>query len=142
LFYVLFCSLLIGTLRELVRAWKDAPADVHQLKEDLLRAERFFGETSEGIHSAYVVKKKHANKENRFSHAYSELEALLEEGTDVLQRIEHFIDDLQKGFGDGVDLGARRRLIWMTSRRTLTRWRSELKGVISNLCRLLIAHNM
>ncbi|KAK4442047.1 ankyrin repeat-containing domain protein, partial [Podospora aff. communis PSN243] len=116
----------------LARAWKDAPGDIHQLKEDLGRAERFFGETSEGLHSIY---------ERKYIRS-SELGQLLNDGAAVLERIEGFIDELQIGSHDGIELNARRRLVWMTSRPRLAQLRNELQAVMSSLCRLLIAHNI
>ena len=70
------------------------------------------------------------------------MESLLDEGAHVLRRMERFVDHLQNATDGATDLGKRRRLIWMTSKHKLNAWRTELRGITSNICRLLIAQNM
>jgi len=133
----------------LTGAWRDAPGDLHRLRDDLSRTQRFFAETQEGINSMYELGRD-AHKESHSS--LREMERLLDEGHDVLQQIETFADSLDrpKNPANGLDdelrepreLGKRRKLLWMTSTRRINRLRGELRSITSNVCRLLIAQNV
>jgi len=76
----------------------------------------------------------------------SDLETLLRAGADTVEQIEKFIDQL----ADGVDthntpteLGGRKcRLIWMSKSQRVSQWNYELRESISDICHLLLAHNM
>src|SRR5512140_1111581 len=118
-----------STLWAVTNAWRDAPADLHRLRDDLARTQRFFAETQEGINSMYALGSKIQGE----SHAsWRELERVLDEGYAVLRQIEKFVDNLDRapaGSSDGPrELGKRRRVIWMTSVRKIQKLRDELKG--------------
>lgn len=123
-------------------AWRDAPAELHRLSDDLDRTQRFFAETQEGINTMYTLGARVLGE----SHAsWRELERLLDEGHAVLRQIEKFVDSLDEGSAglDGIkELGKRRRIIWMTSARKIQKLRDELRNITSTICRLLIAQNV
>lgn len=123
-------------------AWRDAPADLHRLSDDLDRTQRFFAETQEGIKTMYTLGTRVLGE----SHAsWRELERLLDEGHAVLRQIEKFVDSLEErpaGVDGAKELGKRRRIIWMTSARKIQKLRDELRNVTSTICRLLIAQNV
>lgn len=121
--------------------WRDAPAELHRLRDELDRAERFFSETQQGIESLYALSREHKGE----SHAtWSEVERLLGAGVVVLRRIEDFIDSLERPDSQniGQPLSKTRRIKWMTSARKTTAAREELRGIMANICNLLIAQNM
>ncbi|KAK0724120.1 ankyrin repeat-containing domain protein [Lasiosphaeris hirsuta] len=128
-------------LWSLSSAWRDAPEDLHRLQDDLARTQRFFSETGEGINALYAM----GPGSQKESHAsWRELERLLDDGADVLRRIEQFVDSLQRTnlLGEPKELGKRRRVIWMTSARKVAKLRTQLKSITGHACRLLIAQNV
>ena len=123
--------------------WRDAPAEVHRLRDELDRAERFFIETQQGIESLYAVA-RHSQPE---SHAtWAEIERLLASGAAVLHRIEAVIDNLTRPNASNPlpsqPLSKTRRIIWVTSSRKTAAAREELRATVSDICNLLIAQNM
>jgi hypothetical protein len=123
-------------------AWRDAPADLERLMEDLARTQRFFAETQEGINTMYGLGSE-IQRESQSS--LREMERLIDEGYAVLVQIEHFIDSLTRpseSLDGPKELGKRRRIIWMTSAGKVSKLRAELRSITSNVCRLLIAHNV
>lgn len=121
--------------------WRDAPAELHRLRDELDRTERFFSETQHGIESLYALSREHRGE----SHAtWAEVERLLDAGVVVLRRIEDFIDSLERPDSQsiGQPLSKTRRIKWMTSARRTTASREELRGIMTNICNLLIAQNM
>lgn len=129
-------------LWKLSGTWRDAPADIHRLRDDLVRTERFFGETQQGIETLYTM----SGDIHSESHSlWSELERLLDTGSTVIRQIDEFIDNVCQGsgiFGTSQPLSKRRRIVWMTSSKKVRALREELRGIISGICRLLIAHNV
>jgi len=127
----------------LFAAWKDAPADLHRLREELSRTHRFLGETQEGIEALYSVQRGFQRMTE--SHAStSELELLVNDSMVILERIDQFIDSLVKPSAmTGLpDIGKRRKMVWMASTKKVAKWRSELRTITSDVCRLLIVQNM
>lgn len=104
--------------------------------------DRFLGEIREGIKATYAA--EHTNDGAVPRIFISELEKLLNQGTDILQQIESFIDELEKGIdiNGPKELGKRRRLIWIKGSRNIAQWRNNLRTIASNICRLLLAQNM
>jgi hypothetical protein len=126
-------------------AWRDAPVDLHNLRDDLTRTERFFGEIQEQIGSARIVGSP-LGKE-AFSDK-SDLGRLIDEGAVALRRIEAVVDglaianDSEDPVMGRVDLGSKRKFLWLRHARKVARLRKELAHVRSSICRLLITHNM
>lgn len=123
--------------------WRDAPAEVHRLRDELDRAERFFIETQQGIQSMYT---RTRNSQPQSHGTWAEIETLLASGVAVLSRIEVAIDNLTRPNGSNHSasqpLSKTRRIIWMTSARKTAAARDELRAIVSDICNLLIAQNM
>ncbi|KAK4446073.1 ankyrin repeat-containing domain protein [Podospora aff. communis PSN243] len=135
--------------------WKDAPAEFHQLKDELERTYQFFDDTREGLKTAWAVEQGSASTFSESRKAATrkrfllELGSLLDEGIAVIHEIEEFVDRIEapKITGkikslDSKEIGARRRLAWMTGSRSITQRRARLKSVVTNICRLLLAQNI
>lgn len=105
--------------------------------------DRFLGELRQGAKDTYASELTSTDKAGP-SLFISELKKLLDQGTDILQQIENFIDELEKGIdcNGAKELGKRRRLIWLKGSRHVARWRSNLRAITSNICRLLLAQNV
>ncbi len=124
-------------------AWQDAPADLHRLQDEISRTHRFFGETQEGVRALYSIQPR--SQKMTESHAsIRELQILADEGLTVLEHIDRFVDSLTRpsSVDKLPDLGKRRKVIWLTSARKVSKWRSELRAITSDVCRLLIAQHM
>ncbi|KAK0620872.1 ankyrin repeat-containing domain protein [Immersiella caudata] len=135
--------------------WKDAPAEFHQLKDELERTYQFFDDTREGLKTAWAAEQKGTSTSSDARKAATrkrfllELGGLLDEGVAVIHEIEEFVDKIEtpKVTGkvkalDSKEIGARRRLAWMTGSRSITQRRAKLKSVVTNICRLLLAQNI
>ncbi|KAK4449877.1 ankyrin repeat-containing domain protein [Podospora aff. communis PSN243] len=129
-------------LWKLTNAWRDAPEDVHRLRDDLSRTQQFFDEVR---HSASLAKLSESWDQS--SPFETELKLLLEGGIAILKRIETFVDGL---LGDSpglrqdtlLGIGKRRRLAWITNSRKIAQLRRELRLNVSSICRILITQNV
>ena len=132
-------------------AWRDAPADLHNLRDDLTRTERFFGEIQEHLEPRQL--RRYSPEEETFAGSFaqdSELGRLVDEGAVALRRIEAIVDGLVAG--DSIDtqammekvgeLGKRRTFLWLRHSRKIARLRKELGHTRSSICRLLITQNV
>ncbi len=126
-------------------AWRDAPEDLHKLRDDLSRTQRFFAETQGGIDSMYSLASRPGFQRSESHASWRELERLLDQGAAVLQEVEQFIDSLDRpdGLDGGIkELSKRRKIIWMSSSRKVGKLRNDLRNITSTICRLLIAQNV
>ena len=151
----------IWTLSE---EWRDAPADLTNLRDDVTAAERFFGEIHQHVNNtsrAFGPRNVPSNSQLvepppfcgdalPASTIQSELERLVDEGTVVLRRIEDIIDRLAVPeiiSGDYPrdkvpDMGKRRKLRWLGVSGKVARLRKELAHTRASICQLLISQNM
>jgi hypothetical protein len=127
-------------------AWRDAPVDLHNLRDDLTRTERFFGEIQEQLGATRIA----ASPLEKEALDHSELSRLIDEGAVALRRIEAIIDSLavpdnvevDSVLGKVGELGKKRKFLWLRHTRKVARLRKELGHIRSSICRLLIAQNM
>ncbi|KAK0617710.1 ankyrin repeat-containing domain protein [Immersiella caudata] len=123
-------------------AWRDAPVDLHNLRDDLTRTERFFGEIQEQLGATRIA----ASPLEKEALDHSELSRLIDEGAVALRRIEAIIDGLtvpdDVEQGKVGELGKKRKFLWLRHTRKIARLRKELGHIRSSICRLLIAQNM
>ena len=140
----------IWTLSE---EWRDAPADLTNLRDDVTAAERFFGEIHQHVDDtsrAFGPRPFCDSDTVPASTIQSELARLVDEGTVVLRRIEDIIDRLAvpeiiRGDypRDKVpDMGKRRKLRWLGVSGKVARLRKELAHTRASICQLLISQNM
>lgn len=130
-------------LWSLFDTWKDAPAELYRLRDELTRTQRFFAETQQGVEALYSIQPKCRSMTE--SHAsIRELELLTAKGLEILQDIDAFVDSLAKPskLNNLPDLGKRRRITWMANAKRVSKWRSELQTMAADVCRLLVVQNV
>jgi hypothetical protein len=130
-------------LWKLTNAWRDAPEDVHRLRDDITRTQQFFGE----IRHHTLLANKSEDAWDQSSPFETELKLLLDGGIAVLGRIETFVDSLlgdqpTDGAEALLNIGKRRRLVWIANTRKVTQMRRDLRLKASNICHMLITQNM
>lgn len=120
--------------------WRDAPTDVHQLKDTVLQANEFFQGVKYNLETngtSTVISKTASSS--------SELEKLLQEGESALNGIRLLLDSLLNGSdlcGNQPDLNRRRRLKWLKNLHKANKLRKRVKEVTAQTCALLISQNM
>lgn len=118
-------------LWEVSCAWRDAPEELHLLRDDMARTQRFFGETQHGLaaiytsgtgaaatknthHAAESRKQQHQHTKGSRDTAYEgdvaadsssrrDLQRLLDKGASVLRVIEGVVDSLARGSNNQSD---------------------------------------
>ncbi|KAK5658146.1 hypothetical protein OQA88_2119 [Cercophora sp. LCS_1] len=130
-------------LWKLSAAWRDAPDDLCRLRDDLTRTHQFFNEIKEGGLSTFQAALR---KQKEPPDGLSDLQTMLGDGLDILQRIEAIIDKLVQVSGQPADsprdLGKRGKIYWIgVVRKEIATLRKELREVRGAICRLLIAQN-
>ncbi|KAK4444200.1 ankyrin repeat-containing domain protein [Podospora aff. communis PSN243] len=149
----------------LSREWRDAPADLHNLRDDVTRAERFFGEIQQHVNTAQLEYEaapppRYASRLTRSplrekgrSGLYStnsELGDLLETGGVILRRIEDIVDSLSVPVGGGGgsvrredfgEMSKRRKVQWLLQAKKVAKLRKELAQMRAGVCQLLISQN-
>jgi len=128
--------------------WRDAPADIHSLRDDLVRTERFFAEIRQNVNPA--SSRTHPPQRGLIT-LHHDLEHLVVEGGAVVRRIEAIVDGLLSAEGTEIsgsgasrllELGKRRKLLWLRQARKVAKLRKELGDIRSGICRLLVAQNV
>ncbi|KAK4447962.1 hypothetical protein QBC34DRAFT_408603 [Podospora aff. communis PSN243] len=138
----------------LSNAWRDAPADIHHLRDDLTSTERFFGDIQEHVQAVELKSRPYKRETWEDSSVQQpELRRLVDDGLGVLNEIETIVDGLlacgsstnaeQPLLGERTaEVGKRTKLLWLRQLRKVARLRKELAHVRSAICRLLISQNM
>ncbi|KAK0652512.1 ankyrin repeat-containing domain protein [Cercophora newfieldiana] len=126
-------------------AWRDAPADLFKLRDDLTRTERFYAEIQQHVTNS-------RSSALGASYLRQDLQSMIEEGAITLRQIEAIVDGLVAPGNDGPDekhckndaagVGKRRKLRWLKQSAKVTRLRKELAHTRSNICQLLITQNI
>jgi len=162
-------SLVNGTVRtsstiwSLCESWKDAPKEVHHLRDTIDHTREFFSQVQQGIEKARLDKLSiHFDPLQNGSHR--ELELLLKQGSAVVTEIENIVlrvlhgkehsatqgknvDELSQGGGESSSLTPevlrkRRRAVWMAKAATVARLRGVLKDTSRMVCANLISLNV
>ncbi|KAK5653204.1 hypothetical protein OQA88_9102 [Cercophora sp. LCS_1] len=122
----------------LCNAWREAPSDLHRLRDDLTRTELFFAETREGL----VSTSPQAGLNEKV--ILLDLKRLLDQGGLVIQEVEDIVDQLWDGTASSPSdvLNARRKLTWLKNATKINKLRKELGTVLSAVCRVLVVQNV
>ncbi|KAK0615090.1 ankyrin repeat-containing domain protein [Bombardia bombarda] len=132
-------------LWDLCDVWRDAPRELYALRDDLTRAQLFFGETEAGIRTMQSATQTY---QRWIQQSQLEMEGLLSQGAATLKHIEDVVDDLKLFKGVCMDerdphhVSKRRKFAWLRNAATVAKLRCELGSVTSGICHLLIAQNI
>jgi len=139
--------------------WRDAPADLYKLRDDVSGAERFFREIQQHVDESPRMGPfpKEASRlvvdspSSELSTSDFELGRLVDEGACTLRQIEEIVDGLAAAVFSGdagppndrvLNMGRRRKLRWLRQSGKVARLRKELNHTRSSICQLLISQNM
>jgi len=133
-------------LWELTEVWRDAPSDIHRLRDDLMHAKDFLGQVR------YQIETASQSFQTKFQETES-LRALFERGRDILAEVQEIVESLRKpsrtidnlpltDTHHPIVLTKRRRLIWMTKRNRVHRLSNLLKDVTQSICGQLMVLNV
>jgi len=129
-------------LWKLSSAWRDAPENLHRLRDDITRTHQLFAEIQQNAPAETSLEVSKESPGTR-----TDLKQLLGQGAAVLQQIEAIVEKLSKEeknakAGEPLELGKRRKLIWIRNERKVADLRKELRGIISGVCNVLINENV
>lgn len=130
----------------LCESWKEAPKDVHLLRDSLNRAEEFFSHVKMGTEKASMDQLV-TNPLQQVS--LRRLEGLLHQGAAAVDDIDALVQKIFEGRDTGVDnlgnpepLGKRRRIVWLMEASKLARLQGVLKEICAMTCASLMALNV
>lgn len=129
-------------LWKLSSAWRDAPENLHRLRDDITRTHQLFAEIQQNVPAQT---RPGGSKESPSTR--TDLKQLLGQGVAVLRQIEAVVEKLSKEenhakAGEPQELGKRRKLIWIRNERKVADLRKELRGIIFGVCNVLITENV
>ena len=144
------CGSKLWTLSD---AWRNAPADIHHLRDDMASTERFFGEIRQYLQTTELnpLSKRFEPLEET-AVQQPEIKRLMDEGVAVLGQIEVVVDGLLACSNTSntrpvekeivIEVGKRIKLLWFRQVGEVARLRKELAHVKTSICQLLISQNM
>jgi len=129
-------------LWRLTGTWRDAPTDLHYLRDELTQTEIFFREIQQNLDTAQLTGPSQSPRR--------ELDGLIKNGINVLKRIEVIADEFLAQ-DDGAEkqtdrqapeeLGKRRKFLWLRRLHKIVRWRKDLRVIRTSICQFMISHN-
>jgi hypothetical protein len=125
-------------LWQLTASWRDAPRDVHQLRDDLDRTSGFYNEIRQGIENTYGQLGEMQPQLKR------ELHWLVDDGYRHILELERIIDRIQAASGTDRNrgIGPKGRLTWLLQSQKVARLRLASRDVMFRLFGLLVTLNM
>jgi len=138
-------------LWRLCEVWRDAPADIHLLRDEICRAREFFEEVARTIEDSQETFRLPADGTHYpkvwAAKSTEELTLLIGRGRDVLGSMEGLIaavvdeDDDEPG-SLLPPLATRRKALWLMKRRRAASLVKELKNVVMGICASLLNLNL
>ncbi|RSM00939.1 hypothetical protein CDV31_011579 [Fusarium ambrosium] len=131
-------------LWKLCEQWRDAPKDIHLLRDDLVQANAFFAQIQKGL----TAEQARGGSASRWPpECIRELERLLQDGQALVLGVEKMVDELMS---PGIaasgpshqSLSGRRKLLWVTKLRWTSEQRRSLKTLMGKICVSLVSLNV
>ncbi|KAK4448906.1 hypothetical protein QBC34DRAFT_438682 [Podospora aff. communis PSN243] len=133
--------------------WRDAPKELHYLRDDLVRAQEFLAQVKVGIDK---LRLNHPVSDAVEKEPLRQLEVLLKKGLAVVSEIEtivHRISDgryYEKSETESISwldakpeaLSKRRRMVWLSKAGRIGRLRTMFKEIGMGICASLISLNV
>jgi len=128
-------------------SWKEAPTDIHLLRDSLDRAHDFFSQVQTGIKNTRMDRLSAANPLHEQS--LGQLKQMIDQGSSTIARIEGLVLDILDGRDPGKDLvwhtrplNKRRKIAWLAKSPRLARHGSALKEISNTICSILVMINV
>lgn len=139
--------------------WRDAPTELHRLRDDVAGAERFFREIQQHINEPIPAGLLSGDTSRLITESPStepskinlELKRLVNQGACTLRRIEEIADvlitaansdDAAPPMEKMLDMGKRRKLRWLRQLGKVAKLRKELSYTRSSICQILMSQNV
>lgn len=117
--------------------WRDAPAEIHHLKDTVLQADEFFQRIQ------YSMKDDSSGR--MLASNPNELSKLLHNGETVLHSIRSLLSSLCSNGSDVSgcqEFSRRRRLKWLKNLHETKKLRRRLREIMAQTCALLLSQNL
>ncbi|RSL88358.1 hypothetical protein CEP52_015246 [Fusarium oligoseptatum] len=131
-------------LWKLCEQWREAPKEIHLLRDDLVQANAFFAQIQKGL----TAEQARGGSASRWPpECIRELERLLQDGQALVLGVEKMADELMS---PGIaasgpshqSLSGRRKLLWVTKLRWTSEQRRSLKTLMGKICVSLVSLNV
>ncbi|KAK3377306.1 ankyrin repeat-containing domain protein [Lasiosphaeria ovina] len=137
-------------LWKLCDSWRDAPREVHQLRDNLVRASDFFSQVKSGVER---TSNSNSTPNAHQKESLRQLKLLLDQGFALIVDIETIIQKLSDGqpSSENTDqahsethdpLSKRRKIAWLANAKKLRRLGASLKEISVKICASLIHLNV
>ena len=134
----------------LCESWKEAPKEVHYLRDSLVRAQEFFSQVKLGIEKGRLDELASNPLQDD---SLRQLELLLKQGLATIVGIEAIVQDITDGQhspsrGRGIHssiqepLSRRRKMLWLANAAKVARLRTGLKEISMMICASLVSLNV
>ncbi|RTE76955.1 hypothetical protein BHE90_008575 [Fusarium euwallaceae] len=131
-------------LWKLCEQWREAPKEIHLLRDDLVQANAFFAQIQKGL----TAEQARGGSASRWPpECIRELERLLQDGQALVLGVEKMVDELMS---PGIaasgpshqSLSGRRKFLWVTKLRWTSEQRRSLKTLMGKICVSLVSLNV
>lgn len=126
---------------KLCQVWKDAPKEIHELKDELTRSEEFF----QGVKHNATEQIRDCSPHETAKLSEAGLLEFFEKGEFVLLEIRRILNNLLDASDDCKTLVINDRKLkakWLKHRNHTRRMQKCLREIMTNICAILISRNM
>lgn len=126
---------------QLCGTWRDAPEDVHELRDSLIRANEFFLGIRRGLETEHQRATRTSGWDDETSR---ELDELLRRSEAVMKEVQGLLDRLLDGTNppDVESLAKRRKLQWLKERGRASQLRHRLQELMFRICGAFMSINL
>lgn len=125
---------------KLCERWRDAPSDVHELKDAVLQANEFSQAVRYNMESDRILEVV-----TRTFPCLNRLNKLLQDGEATLDAIRCLLENVIHGSDlveNQMNMSRRMKMKWLKNAHKAKKLRKKLKQIIAQTCAFLISQNM